>query len=447
MGIGIMAVGLWFLLGVQFHYNNISLFPIVVALMIICIGLLIVLKKAKQKYLIVSLILNGINLIVTLFFSNQSGIILLLSLYFLFKGIDEIGYDYPKIKKYRNLYRSYLICYFIMIIFSYWIEQLLIIENILLIVSVILLIFIEYHLIKINRFLEDEYLNLNVESIWYNQKSLVILLILSCLSVVGLIYIKDDYIKTIQQEVNEEEVQYFKVDNADYKVSPFGLDSYKKTTLFEQREVTSYSAIKVFIKNHLLENMDKVRYKIIQDDQIILESYDNFQKIEYEDKESCPYVGYTGGYVNSDIYDDIKKLKDSIVDKSNLVFQIQLYDQEGNCYYDQKSDIQSVIPSVMYYEDQDISIENFCYDMNTIIGPPKVSLKNDNLNIYGIQLLYGDNDLLLMEYRMMEDSYDLFTSHNFIKEPVKNIKTIKVVYYDDNWQVIKTTLCSMEVLS
>ena len=48
---------------------------------------------------------------------------------------------------------------------------------------------------------------------------------------------------------------------------------------------------------------------------------------------------------------------------------------------------------------------------------------------------------------MMEDSYDLSTSHNFIKEPVKNIKTIKVVYYDENWQVIKTTLCPMEVLS
>lgn len=447
MGIGIIAVGLWLLLGVQFHYNNISLFPIVVALMIICIGLLIVLNKVKQKYLIVSFILIGINLVVTLFFSNQSAIILILSLYFLFKGIDEIGYDYPKIKKYRKLYRSYLICYFIMIIFSYWIEQLLIIENILLIVSVILLVFIEYHLIKINRFLEDEFLNLNVESIWHSQKSFVILLILSCLSVAGLIYIKDDYVKTIQQEVNEEEVRYFKVDTNDYKVPPFGLDSHKNTTLFEQREVTRYSAVQVFIKDQLLENMDKVRYKIIQDDQIILESYDKFQKIEYEDKESCPFIGYTGGYINSDIYNDINKLNDSIVEKSNLVFQIQLYNQKGDCYYDQKSDIQSVKPSVMYYEDQDISIENFCYDMNTIIGLPKVYIKNNNLNIYGIQLLYGDNDFLLREYGMLDDSFDLSTSHNFIKEPVKSIKTIKVVYYDENWQVIKTTLCPMEVLS
>ena len=101
----------------------------------------------------------------------------------------------------------------------------------------------------------------------------------------------------------------------------------------------------------------------------------------------------------------------------------------------------------MYYEDQDISIENFCYDMNTIIGLPKVYIKNNNLNIYGIQLLYGDNDFLLREYGMLDDSFDLSTSHNFIKEPVKSIKTIKVVYYDENWQVIKTTLCPMEVLS
>ena len=309
------------------------------------------------------------------------------------------------------------------------------------------MVFIEYHLIKINRFLEDEYLNLKVESIWHSQKSFVILLILSCLSVAGLIYIKDDYVKTIQQEVNEEEVRYFKVDTNDYKVPPFGLDSHKNTTLFVQGEVTRYSAVQVFIKDHLLENMDKVRYKIIQDDQIILESYDKFQKIEYEDKESCPFIGYTGGYINSDIYNDINKLNDSIVEKSNLVFQIQLYNHKGDCYYDQKSDIQSVKPSVMHYEDQDISIENFCYDMNTIIGLPKVYIKNNNLNIYGIQLLYGDNDFLLREYGMLDDSFDLSTSHNFIKEPVKNIKTIKVVHYDENWQVIKTTLCPMEVLS
>ena len=144
-----------------------------------------------------------------------------------------------------------------------------------------------------------------------------------------------------------------------------------KTQLFLYKEKSLGICCSGFIKDHLLENMDKVRYKIIQDDQIILESYDKFQKIEYEDKESCPFIGYTGGYINSDIYNDINKLNDSIVEKSNLVFQIQLYNHKGDCYYDQKSDIQSVKPSVMHYEDQDISIENFCYDMNTIIGLPK----------------------------------------------------------------------------
>ena len=65
MGIGIIAVGfVAFVRCSDFIYNNISLFPIVVALMIICIGLLIVLNKVKQKYLIVSLILIGINLVV-----------------------------------------------------------------------------------------------------------------------------------------------------------------------------------------------------------------------------------------------------------------------------------------------------------------------------------------------------------------------------------------------
>ena len=49
MGIGIIALGLWLLLGISFSINSIELFPDALSMMIIMVGIVIVLRKSQIK--------------------------------------------------------------------------------------------------------------------------------------------------------------------------------------------------------------------------------------------------------------------------------------------------------------------------------------------------------------------------------------------------------------
>ena len=78
MGFGIIALGLWLLLGIQYFHNQISFFPEVVSLMMIAIGVCIVLKKTKSKYFIITLILLGIEILLKILAIHYTSILLLI---------------------------------------------------------------------------------------------------------------------------------------------------------------------------------------------------------------------------------------------------------------------------------------------------------------------------------------------------------------------------------
>lgn len=48
MGIGIIALGLWLLLGISFSINSIALFPDALSMMIIMVGIVIVFRRVKS---------------------------------------------------------------------------------------------------------------------------------------------------------------------------------------------------------------------------------------------------------------------------------------------------------------------------------------------------------------------------------------------------------------
>ena len=55
MGIGIIALGLWLLLGISFSINSIELFPDALSMMIIMAGIVIVFRRVKSRELLISL--------------------------------------------------------------------------------------------------------------------------------------------------------------------------------------------------------------------------------------------------------------------------------------------------------------------------------------------------------------------------------------------------------
>ena len=114
MGIGIIALGLWLLLGISFSINSIELFPDALSMMVIMVGIVIVFRRVKSRELLISLGLWIVSFVMELFqlyFFNQW--IWLLALAFVYIGIDHIAVDYPALKKYRYSYRIYLTVYVI----------------------------------------------------------------------------------------------------------------------------------------------------------------------------------------------------------------------------------------------------------------------------------------------------------------------------------------------
>ena len=67
MGIGIIALGLWLLLGISFSINSIALFPDALSMMIIMVGIVIVFRRVKSRELLISLGLWIVSFVMELF--------------------------------------------------------------------------------------------------------------------------------------------------------------------------------------------------------------------------------------------------------------------------------------------------------------------------------------------------------------------------------------------
>ena len=67
MGIGIIALGLWLLLGISFSINSIELFPDALSMMIIIVGIIIVFRRVKLRELLISLGIWIVSFVMELF--------------------------------------------------------------------------------------------------------------------------------------------------------------------------------------------------------------------------------------------------------------------------------------------------------------------------------------------------------------------------------------------
>ena len=262
MGIGIIALGLWLLLGISFSINSIELFPDALSMMVIMVG--IVFRRVKSRELLISLGLWIVSFVMELFqlyFFNQW--IWLLALAFVYIGIDHIAVDYPALKKYRYSYRIYLTVYVMILLLGELIlktneASFMLIAAFFMIVLEILLIIVLYHMVKINHFLEEDYIQIHVQSLSYSFHQKAIIIVLSLASLLGIVYMKDGFLKQIQQEVLYEESYYLKVNEEDYKILPFGYRKEQQSTLFLEEELVSYTPIEIYIRQDLFKDLSHV---------------------------------------------------------------------------------------------------------------------------------------------------------------------------------------------
>lgn len=451
MGIGIIALGLWLLLGISFSINSIALFPDALSMMIIMVGIVIVFRRVKSRELLISLGLWIISFIMEIFqlhFFYQW--IWLLALAFVYIGIDHIAVDYPALKKYRYGYRIYLTVYVMILLLGELIlktneASFMLIAAFFMIVLEILLIIVLYHMVKINHFLEEDYIQIHVQSLSYSFHQKAIIIVLSLASLLGIIYMKDGFLKQIQQEVLYEESCYLKVNEEDYKILPFGYRKEQQSTLFLGRESVSYTPIEIYIRQDLFKDLSQVEYQILNYDQVIVSSSGPFQTVEYEEGETTPFTGYVGVYVQDDRYSEIQNIQD-YTDAFNFV--LKLYNQNGECYYQQMSTLEQVTSHVYRYEDENICMENLKYDMNVITNPPQITLKQNqdqitNILFYTVNENNEENLILKYDNFLGQDHYKLNISQRFIHQPLDHLSKLKIEYRDENYQVIDSCICEL----
>lgn len=453
MGIGIIALGLWLLLGISFSINSIALFPDALSMMIIMVGIVIVFRRVKSRELLISLGLWIVSFVMELFqlyFFNQW--IWLLALAFVYIGIDHIAVDYPALKKYRYSYRIYLTVYVITLLLGELIlktneASFMPIATFFMIVLEILLIIVLYHMVKINHFLEEDYIQIHVQSLSYSFHQKAIIIVLSLASLLGIVYMKDGFLKQIQQEVLYEESYYLKVNEEDYKILPFGYRKEQQSTLLLEEELITYTPIEIYIRQDLFKDLSQVEYQILSHNKAIVSSSGPFQTVEYEEGETTPFPGYVGVYVQDDRYSEIRNIQDYT---KSFNFVLKLYNQNGECYYQQMSTLEQVSSHVYRYEDENICMENLKYDMNVIANPPpQITLKQNQDQITDI-LFYTVNEnqeenLILMYNNVLDQNrYELFFDKRFIHQPLDHLSKLKIKYQDENNQVIDSYICELE---
>ena len=212
-------------------------------------------------------------------------------------------------------------------------------------------------------------------------------------------------------------------------------------------ESVSYTPIEIYIRQDLFKDLSQVEYQILNYDQVIVSSSGPFQTVEYEEGETTPFPGYVGVYVQDDRYSEIQNIQD-YTDAFNFV--LKLYNQNGECYYQQMSTLEQVSSHSYRYEDENICMENLKYDMNVITDPPpQITLKQNQDQITDI-LFYTVNEnqeenLILMYNNVLDQNrYERFFDKRFIHQPLDHLSKLKIKYQDENNQVIDSYICELE---
>lgn len=318
MGVGIIALALWLLYGLDFRINEIMLFPPIVAYTLLLMGLIIVYEKTKQRGLIVSMILPVINIAFCLL-GYEGNIIInafeILLLYVIFESIYKIAIEYSKINKYKKYYQFYLIIQLIILIIAVMNEQILLsIETYLLFVLEVLIMLIIYHLVKINQLLEEDYEEVDFHIPSYSKKHYVIISLIAILCVGCIIIVEDDYVKTVNKEMIHVEELYYMIDKEEYKVIPFGCEVHKTAgvSMFEE---TFYSEIRIFLRDDYLTSLDTIEYRLKNNNQNFYTFKGEYTVYQYDKDDWVfrgynPFPGYTAVSVEGEDIYKIELLKD-----------------------------------------------------------------------------------------------------------------------------------------
>lgn len=431
MGIGIIALSLFFLLGLKISVNEIALLPYFINLIILGIGLITCLQKNKNRWFILSIILLMLLMFDEFFHFLDifSYLALLMMLFCIFKGIEEIAEDYPNLKKYQKRYVMFLIVFVIdfglHFIFNHFLFNIF-----LFIIYFISLVLVEMELIKINHFLEEDYQDIpQVISYTFKQKTILGLCTLCCF---GLFYmIHDDYTASVYHELPLKEEQYFKIDQDIYKITPFGYHTSKVFSLPFTDQNYYTNSLSLHIRNDYASQIHSIAFTITQNHQELVSSQQAFNK-ENPYNEIDGYQSLLLGNEEDQQLFDIDLFKQ--MKEAPTYLEIYFYDKNNKEIYHDQSILTPIVPQVQHIENEKFSFKVHT-DMHSIFGEPQIKVYDSSIYLIEVYL----DDLLIGTYDSHLNSYTYFliTNGHFVNQ-------ITIKCYDENNQLIDQVVREVE---
>lgn len=425
MGLGLIAIGLILLEGLELQLNSVKFFPNYIAYLILFIGILVVRRKVHIKAFDISLIIGILlyfNLIIEIPIINQNivtfiDVILRMSFYAcLFYSINQLIKD----KKVVHLMESFWIIYLIItcILLLYKLNE---VQNIietqvsflgfLLLIKTIICYVIGYYLYKYNKDLTEQYENNQIIPIKRYSQYKIFILMFICIGL--LIGLEKPFIQTLKKASYDEYIWYGEIAN---NVIVEGQWIYERKRILGNE--WDYHLPSIWINDSVYEQTAscQVIMHVGESKYTIAEQYSPLYK-EYSE-ELLVYNGQKDGFHLMKTDYQSFNTKNIFAYRNQVSINIELYNQQKNLIQKYTVKLNNARPRMKEYEyqDQDISVEGMLVDDGFIMKLPYVTLKNKLSNNEFIVLSHSET--LEKPYITIYSSSDMSYENNkyIIKE-------------------------------
>lgn len=375
MGCGLIALGLWFLLGLKINVNGTELVPPFIAYIIFIWGIITVLKRYKNKHLSYSLIISIVCLLFELLseiriFSILNCITSFLQLYFMLYGIEDIAKKYDNINIYSQKIKKYLIIFAILNIVVV-ISKVLNTETTLGVILVLIVFFYTIsvckHLYKINDYLYGLEEPVKIEKRLPRRKSYKIIAIMIMIITMIILLFSQNILSILTDRYSYESYYIvFKGDNGNIKVDDIEIYGYNQYS-FINCEDSHIPYSKLYVNKDILKDAENIIRKIyVEDSQDFrYESHDSIISKKYYDNDLMEYeidTEMTSNFqYNHEILNKITEGK--VTPRLSITF----LDKNNNEIETQTVELKPKAVKEYRYEDNDLVIKNVFTSEHTLM--------------------------------------------------------------------------------
>lgn len=437
MGCGLIALGLWLLLGLKVNLNGIELIPPFIAYVIFIWGVITILKRYQNKYLSYSLIISFICLLFEILpklniLDILSCIASFLQLYFMLYGIKDIAKEYENINIYNKNIKRYLIIFGILnivIVISKIFNKATTLGGIIVLIIFFYTISICRHLYKINDYLYSLEEPVKISKPLLRKKQYKIIAIMIMIITMITLLLSQNILSILTDKYSHESYyMVFNGKNESIKVDDLEIYGHNQYSLPNYGWFINISHSQIYTSKDILKNAKGLIRKIyVENSQDFI--YESHATIISKDKDLIKYETATETRkVTNQVLKDIQEKN------VTLYLSLTFLDKDEHVIDTQTIKLNSVPIKEYGYEDDDIIIKDiFTSEYTLMMESSYIRVKPSYYSFHKnteIEVEVLDGDKSLISFNVDQNSVEL--TGTIYRGKIKSQPKIKINIYEDD---------------